>query len=448
MSDIAIRVEGLGKQYRIGKRERYRTLRDTLADAARAPFRRLRSALGLRSAACPEGERTIWALQDVSFEIPRGEVVGVIGRNGAGKSTLLKVLSRITEPTAGRIEIKGRVGSLLEVGTGFHPELTGRENVFLNGAILGMRRTEITRKFDEIVAFAEIEKFIDTPVKHYSSGMYMRLAFSVSAHLDPEILVVDEVLAVGDAAFQKKCLGKMGDVAREGRTVLLVSHNLIAIRHLCSSALLFQSGRMVHSGEPASVLSRYQDAWVERSGANLEIGVLYNAIPDASRPFQIVRIEMLDVEDRAKAQLFTWDYVKFRIYYQARLSEPNFSVEIRISAFDGYAVMSSSTRPDHDLNVVASIGTHCVECEFPRWPFAAGRFSLAAALAVPMRMWLTPLEDLAVLDVQPLNVYQSRSVVPTISRTLVAVPHEWRVGTVSSQGSETTFATGVSRSIN
>lgn len=257
MSDAAIRVEGLSKLYRIGRRERYRALRDTLTDVLYAPFRVLRSTLN----GCPPSvnghEDTIWALKDVSFEIKQGEVVGVIGRNGAGKSTLLKILSRITEPTEGYAEIRGRVGSLLEVGTGFHPELTGRENIYLNGAILGMKKAEIERKFDEIVAFAEVEKFIDTPVKHYSSGMYVRLAFAVAAHLEPEILLVDEVLAVGDAAFQKKCLGKMGDVAKEGRTVLFVSHNMAAMSGLCSAAMWLADGTVRARGTTAELTQKY-----------------------------------------------------------------------------------------------------------------------------------------------------------------------------------------------
>src|SRR3989454_14034 len=230
--DVAIRCQGLGKQYRLGPRQRYRALRDTLPALALAPFRGLRSAIGFGRPTAQGA--TLWALRDVSFEVSAGEIVGIIGANGAGKSTLLKILSRITEPTEGQAEIHGRVGSLLEVGTGFHPELSGRENVYLNGAILGMRRAEIEKKFDEIVAFSEVEKFVDMPVKHYSSGMYLRLAFAVAAHLETEILLVDEVLAVGDVEFQKKCLGKMEDVSKQGRTVLFVSHNMHAIRRLCA----------------------------------------------------------------------------------------------------------------------------------------------------------------------------------------------------------------------
>ena len=259
MGDVAIRVEDLSKQYRIGAggREAYKTLRDTLTDVIMSPFRRAGKLLGGRGVRAAELGETFWALKDVSFEIKRGEVVGIIGYNGAGKSTLLKILSRITEPTEGYADIYGRVGSLLEVGTGFHPELTGRENIYLNGAILGMKRVEIQRKFDDIVAFAELEKFIDTSVKHYSSGMYMRLAFAVAAHLEPEILLVDEVLAVGDARFQKKCLNKMQDVGQQGRTVPFVSHNMPAITRLCSRAILLDEGKVIRDGLAHQVVSTY-----------------------------------------------------------------------------------------------------------------------------------------------------------------------------------------------
>jgi lipopolysaccharide transport system ATP-binding protein len=260
MNDIAIRCEGLGKQYRIGERERYRALRDTITSAMSAPFRRIRSAFNNSVSEQQNGHNTFWALKDVSFEIKRGEVVGVIGRNGAGKSTLLKILSRITAPTAGEVEITGRVGSLLEVGTGFHPELTGRENIYLNGAILGMRKAEIERKFDEIVSFAEIKKFIDTPVKRYSSGMYVRLAFAVAANLNSEILVVDEVLAVGDVQFQKKCLGKMDEVAQSGRTIFFVSHNMGAIKALCRTALWLDYGHIKAFNTCQNVVGQYLGA--------------------------------------------------------------------------------------------------------------------------------------------------------------------------------------------
>lgn len=256
MNDLAIRIEGLSKRYRIGAREPYKTLRDVLTRAVTAPFRRLNqpSKLEIQN---PESDEFIWALKDISFEIKRGEVVGVIGRNGAGKSTLLKILSRVTEPTEGWAQVHGRIGSLLEVGTGFHPELTGRDNIYLNGAILGMKRAEIARKFDEIMAFAEVEAFIDTPVKRYSSGMYLRLAFSVAAHLQPAILLVDEALAVGDIEFQKKCIGKMEKVAGEGRTVMVVSHSMNTVKALCSKAILLEQGGIMSMGPVDSVINQY-----------------------------------------------------------------------------------------------------------------------------------------------------------------------------------------------
>jgi len=253
MSHAAIIAENLGKKYLLHHQQegrRYKALRDVIAGKAKSIVK-----LGARPSLPPVEE--FWALKDVSFEIQHGDVVGIVGRNGAGKSTLLKLLSRITEPTTGRIRLRGRVASLLEVGTGFHPELTGRENIFLNGAILGMGKAEITRKFDEIVAFAEVEKFLDTPVKRYSSGMYVRLAFAVAAHLEPEILIVDEVLAVGDASFQKKCLGKMQDVSKGGRTVLFVSHNMAAITGLCSRALLLKGGQLVMDDKIEGVITEY-----------------------------------------------------------------------------------------------------------------------------------------------------------------------------------------------
>ena len=287
MSDVVVRVEGLSKRYRLGKREQYRALRDSLTDLIYAPARLARAALRRERQPERQDDSQLWALKDVSFEVKRGEVVGIIGRNGAGKSTLLKILSRITRPTEGRVGVRGRIGSLLEVGTGFHPELSGRENIFLNGAMLGMRRVEIVRKFDEIVAFAEVERFIDTPVKHYSSGMYTRLAFSVAAHLEPEVLVVDEVLAVGDAEFQKKCLGKMGAVAREGRTVLLVSHQLSQIRRLCDRTLWMDAGRMRQIGPTLDTMSAYEAAIMARASDKRD---------DAEGRTQFVSWELLDAD--------------------------------------------------------------------------------------------------------------------------------------------------------
>ena len=286
MSSPIIEIQGISKSYTIGKKEAYGSLRDEIMQTITAPFRRR-----AKGAITNADDTTIWALKDVSFEVQEGEVIGIIGRNGAGKSTLLKILSRITEPTSGRIVMHGRVASLLEVGTGFHPELTGRENIFLNGALLGMTRAEIKAKFDEIVAFSEIEKFLDTPVKRYSSGMYVRLAFAVAAHLEPEILIVDEVLAVGDVRFQRKCMEKMGDVSKAGRTVLFVSHSMPAITRLCQRALLLSDGRVVQDGPAHKVVSAYFRSGLGTS-ATREWPDLDNAPGD-----DVVRLRSIHLQD-------------------------------------------------------------------------------------------------------------------------------------------------------
>jgi lipopolysaccharide transport system ATP-binding protein len=286
MTEYAIRVEKLGKQYRLGGKteNRYRTLRDTISGVFTWPVRMLKGELRDRS-------EKIWALQDISFDVRVGQVLGVIGRNGAGKSTLLKILSRVTEPTTGYAEINGRVGSLLEVGTGFHPELTGRENIYLNGAVLGMKRREIAGKFDEIVDFSGVAKFIDTPVKHYSSGMYLRLAFSVAAHLEPEILVVDEVLAVGDAEFQRKCLGKMSDVAQAGRTVLFVSHNMSAILRLTEESIVLEKGKLVYRAPTRQAVDYYMASGLSQSGERIWSN---EEIPPDAEPFRPIAMRVRD----------------------------------------------------------------------------------------------------------------------------------------------------------
>jgi lipopolysaccharide transport system ATP-binding protein len=314
MSNAVIQAESIAKQYRIGARQQDDTLRDVLVRAASAPLRGFRSLVRRRSDGKPNNK--IWALKDVSFEVKRGEVVGIIGRNGAGKSTLLKILSRITEPTKGRARINGRVGSLLEVGTGFHPELSGRENIYLNGAILGMKRTEIERKFDDIVSFAEVEKFIDTPVKHYSSGMYLRLAFAVAAHLEPEILMIDEVLAVGDMSFQSKCLGKMEAIAGEGRTVLFVSHNLPAIKSLCNRAILIDQGVIEKEGDASSVVEYYL------LGKQPKGQIVW---PEGERPgnhsLQLISVRLLNAEGLETSVVNISEDFTVEIYYE--IVKPN-----------------------------------------------------------------------------------------------------------------------------
>ena len=369
MSDIAIRVEGLGKQFRIGSPERYRTLRDTLTDTFTAPFRFLRNG---GSGSPPE--ETIWALKDVSFDVKVGEVVGIIGRNGSGKSTLLKILSRITEPTEGHAEIHGRVGSLLEVGTGFHPELTGRENIFLNGAILGMNKAEIRRKFDEIVAFSEVDKFIDTPVKHYSSGMYLRLAFAVAAHMEPEILIVDEVLAVGDVAFQKKCLGKMSDVAGEGRTVLFVSHNMGAIQKLCSKALWLQAGELAAQGESGPVIRQYLGGEASNFGSLDERG-------RTSRPVRaIVRDAWLEKEQIRVGHLMFGDEVDLVLEIEV-FQKTLIGVELVLRQGDGVPVAFAPSGLLHDFDLEAPPGRLTVRASLPPAWLAVGPYSIDVSLA-------------------------------------------------------------------
>jgi lipopolysaccharide transport system ATP-binding protein len=330
MSDVAIRVEGLSKQYRIGARaERYKTLRDTLAGLARVPVRALRRR-GRRDGA--HQTETFWALNDVSFEVRRGEVIGIIGRNGAGKSTLLKILSRITEPTDGYVDVYGRVGSLLEVGTGFHPELTGRENVYLNGAILGMSRAEIERRFDEIVAFAEVERFIDTPVKHYSSGMYLRLAFAVAAHLEPEILVVDEVLAVGDASFQKKCLCKMQDVGSQGRTVIMVSHNMGAIASLCPTSVLLRNGRLACHGPTGRVIEEYA---ADASSARV-CDIRSRTDRQGSGRARITDLDLITAGGCKTETVLSGERVKFALTYESDDPGPLKNVLFEVKLLDSF----------------------------------------------------------------------------------------------------------------
>lgn len=357
MSDTALEVEGMGKRYRIGRKLAYRTLRESLTDAAKLPLRALRTALR-RPGAAPQRDSIFWALRDVSFDLQQGEVLGVIGRNGAGKSTLLKLLSRITEPTEGSARVYGRVGSLLEVGTGFHKELSGRDNIYLNASILGMKRSEVRRKFDEIVDFSGVGTFLDTPVKHYSSGIYMRLAFSVAAHLDPEILIVDEVLAVGDASFQKKCLGKMGQVAKDGRTVLFVSHNMTAVQGLCKSVLWLDAGRVVQRGPTADVLREY-----------LTSAAATDTVPLAERKDRdgdgSVRIRSIDVGPREPGGVVhAGGQLRVTISYASKdgrpIHRPRFYVEIHDATGVGIYLLDSQVVGGFPEILPASGSVTCV----------------------------------------------------------------------------------------
>jgi lipopolysaccharide transport system ATP-binding protein len=372
MSDPIIRAEGLSKQYILGvSRQRQSSLRDLLRYGLKERLQ--------RSQQNRKGS-SFWALKDVSFRVEEGEVLGVVGRNGAGKSTLLKILSRISEPTSGRVELRGRVGSLLEVGTGFHPELTGRENVFLNGAILGMKKAEIERKFDEIVAFSEVERFIDTPVKRYSSGMYVRLAFAVAAHLEPEILIVDEVLAVGDMSFQKKCLGKMHDVAGNGRTVLFVSHNVHAIRSLCTRAILLESGRVTAEGEPADVLHSYMG----EQNVDLTSLAVKEFPDDPAREFQLRTVRLLDADNRPTHAFNCDEPMVLELTSEVRQTVPNLYGYLMISRPDGtYVWESDSTdRGDNPYDRLEP-GLHRHRIVIPPRTLGPGIYGLHLSFATP-----------------------------------------------------------------
>ena len=370
MSDSVITVENLSKQYIISHQrgDRDDGLSHVIEAAVRAPFRWLRS----RREQTRKGTEEFWALNNVSFSIKQGEAVGIIGRNGAGKSTLLKLLSRITEPTTGQIRYKGRVSSLLEVGTGFHPELTGRENIFLNAAILGMKRSDIARKFDEIVAFSEVEKFLDTPVKRYSSGMYVRLAFGVAAHLEPDILLVDEVLAVGDAAFQQKCLGKMGNVVNKGRTVLFVSHNMAAIASLCTRGLLLEGGCLKLSSSPQSVIEEYL------SKARTDAGVPLSERKDrkGNGRVRFTNVSVLNDRGEAVETVISGQDISFSFEYDVLGSEAlhNATIQIKFFGVFGQPLFACLSRAAIDESLTLTQGAR-IFCSIPHLPLRSGIYT-------------------------------------------------------------------------
>ncbi len=393
MADAVIHVENLGKRYRIGKRERYLALRDVLARAASAPVRLFRA----RKASSPDGDLArIWALRDVSFDVRQGEVVGIIGRNGAGKTTLLKILARVTKPTKGYAEVRGRMGSLLEVGTGFHPELTGRENVFLSGAILGMSKAEIERKFDEIVIFAEVEKFIDTPLKHYSTGMQMRLAFAVAAHLEPEILLVDEVLAVGDQQFQKKCLGKMSDVAKGGRTILFVSHNMGAISRLCDHGIWLENGRVKSIGPVQDVAVAYIRTASEANGERR-----WGESSASSESVCLRAGRVLQSEGHVACVVDMREQFQIEIEYEIRNPVSHLRVCVRVAAADGTVVFTSSDdrSPQWDGRP-REPGKYVSRCSVPGNLLNEGRYTLTLSADTPFVKTFFFEENAITLDVE------------------------------------------------
>jgi lipopolysaccharide transport system ATP-binding protein len=387
----AISVRGIGKQYRIGPQgQNYGRLTETLARALQVP----RGLVGRGTR--PESP-SLWALRDVSFDVDVGEVVAIVGRNGAGKTTLLKILSRITEPTQGRAVIHGRAGTLLEVGTGFHPELTGRENIFLNGAILGMRRADIVRKFDEIVAFAEVERFVDTPVKRYSSGMYVRLAFAVAAHLEPEILIVDEVLAVGDAAFQKKCLGKMGDAAREGRTVLFVSHNMQAVKALCTRAILLEQGQIVADGSVEEVVHGYL-----RDHDNLGSQRIW-ADP-AERPgdgdCRLAAVRVVDAAGDPSGSFFSGQPLTVELEFDLARVPQNLCVGFDLQTADGLTVLRAfHTDIEEEARPPLRVGSNTFRCTIPAGLLNAGGYAIAPRFYLYPLSWAVSLDPVVRFDV-------------------------------------------------
>jgi lipopolysaccharide transport system ATP-binding protein len=412
MSDTVIRVQGMAKRYKIGVgRPRYGTLRDRIADGLHGLFQKNGQQIPVDS---------IWALKDVSFEVKKGEALGIIGRNGAGKSTLLKILARITEPTLGRAEIRGRVGSLLEVGTGFHPELTGRENIYLNGAILGMRKSEIERKFDEIVAFSEVEKFIDTPVKHYSSGMYMRLAFAVAAHLEPDILVVDEVLAVGDLNFQNKCLGKMESVAKEGRTVLFISHNMGAITNLCRTAMWLDQGQIATLGDVGATVSSFIKSTASTATSDLD-----KAQHQGSGGARFIAIRLLDVDGTPRTTYSMGENIVVEIDadFHRSFSSLDMSVDIK-QAETGMGVLHLKSQ-DSGFNILdIRPGRHRFSVEIPQCLLYPGSYRISLWLAAPGE-GLDWVQDIATFFMVPSGC--SKRTTPFYSHLgVVHSPSIWR----------------------
>ncbi len=408
----AITVEQLGKQYRIGERESYETLRDAIVRSFRSPWERTRKHV-----------TTFWALRDVSFNVGQGEVVGIIGRNGAGKSTLLKIFSRITEPTTGRIDLYGRVGSLLEVGTGFHPELTGRENVFLNGAILGMRRAEIAAKFDQIVAFAEVERFIDTPVKRYSSGMYLRLAFAVAAFLESEILLVDEVLAVGDANFQKRCLGKMRDISAGGRTVIFVSHNMAAIESLCTRCLMISQGQLQADGTPHEIISQYMATDLATQATSCDLHSHPNRRGGMKPLMQ--RVMLLSEKGFAVSSVRMGGSLSVQVDFCCAGHPLRPNLEVCVKNSFGVSVFNVSNRIITQYQFQESMETGSITCNLSNLPLVAGLYSMDLFFGEEYQT-LDAIYDAISFEVTPADVFGSGQI-PTANEGTIFWPTTWKV---------------------
>lgn len=421
----AILVENLSKQYRIGalRKGDYATLRESIANLVKSPFQHLARRFGNsngHSTKDNELNSTFWALKDVSFEVQPGEVVGIIGRNGAGKSTLLKILTRITELSSGRIQLRGRIGSLLEVGTGFHPELTGRENIYLNGSILGMSRREIDNKFDEIVDFSSIEKFLDTPVKRYSSGMYVRLAFAVAAHLEPEILLVDEVLAVGDAEFQKKCLGKMKEISRTGRTVLFVSHNMGMIGHLCSHCIYLVNGQIAYNGKSNIAIEKYLEQASTDSLPSVNLSHHPNRPPHLPPFFQ--KLEM-QVNGKISNLVPMGKGVLLRLNYSSRTALSNLRIGILIIDSIGQTIASIAPKYQDPNLLIGAPKNGIIECEIPCLNLLPGKYSITLK-AIDGKGELDSIEGATSFDILESDVFGTGRI-PLKSHGIVFYHSKW-----------------------
>lgn len=426
--DTAIEINNISKQYFVGHVKStgsYQTMRDVMTDALKSPYRRVRDMMTGQAQSAANLTDSIWALQDVNFSVKKGEVIGIIGHNGAGKSTLLKILSRITDPTMGEIAYRGRLGALLEVGTGFHPELTGRENIFLNGAILGMKRSEIIAKFDEIIAFAGVEKFVDTPVKHFSSGMYVRLAFAVAAHLEPEVLIVDEVLSVGDADFQKRSLGKMQDVAGSGRTVLFVSHNMAAVNQLCTRSILLKQGQVIADGDTSDVVLQYLSG--EASDKAI-IDLSNRTDRRGNGKLRYAEVSILNSHGQATQEFFSGSELNIQLRYcnTPELVSTDVALAVRIDDMYGRPMFTMDTKfTSTTIKLLDVEGT--VKCKIPELQLLAGTYSL--------HLWAGAADGREVYDsitrtieftVYPANVYKSGRF-PDNKHGVMYVIHQWEV---------------------
>jgi lipopolysaccharide transport system ATP-binding protein len=394
-------------------------IRQDVDDQTRSGLKRKLSRLWQRP-------HDFWAVRDVSFEVRRGEALGIIGHNGAGKSTILKLLAGITSPSSGEIMINGRLSALVEVGSGFHPELTGRENVYLSGSILGMRRSEIKRKVDSIIDFAGISEFIDTPVKRYSSGMYVRLGFSIAAHLEPDILLLDEVLAVGDGEFQLKCMKRIKELEQAGVTIVFISHDLKAIERVCDRVILMEHGQIVANGVPTEVIKHYAPPTVSKSSDPQRELCFHNRGPNPSLPFEVERIEVLDQNENIKSILRTGDYVKFRIVWRASRPVEDAGVGFSLYTLNDIPVMQCSTSPISGMDVKFHAGLNVVDVEFQQFPLTSGDYRLAVSLTRPMIEFLYRGDNFAGLPVKEGDMFGSGFFLTT-SDSLVAVPHRWIV---------------------